>query len=376
MKYIGEKLRTLRKEKGMTLEEVAGKDFTKGYLSQIERGKVTPSFKVLTHIASQLKMDLQDLLQDGNQLDYQLAHLETLFASKKYNEVITYSKQISTDLQFPPGVKVILLQAKANYFLSHLSECRDLTKQILTIDRDWIPLYKLEAFVFLGLALFGQQRYREAIDIYDQGIAFVKAKDIKRPHTLANMYLNKATALQNLEQYEEAILEYSITLDYARSNKVMDTILDAFLRIGYCHYKKRLFDQAKEYIQKGFQINHILELELPQAEALLLLSFVYFEENNYLLAEKYAHQAHTSLTELNHTEPLSKNSLVESLIIITKIYLATGRNQKADATLQNLISKAEETTDLPSYIFKDIANLCMAIGQNEAANTFFARIVN
>lgn len=376
MKHIGEKLRKLRKEQGMTLEEVAGKEFTKGYLSQIELGKVTPSFKVLTHIATQLKVDLQGLLQDGNGLDYQLARLETLFTSKKYNKVITYSKEISTDLRSPSGAKVILLQAKAHFFLNDLSECSELTKQLLAMDRDWIYPYKLEAFAFLGLALFGQQSYSEAIEIYDQGIAFARAKDLNQPQTLAKMYLNKATALQNLEQYEKAILEYNKTLDYARNHEVMETVLDAFIRIGYCHYKKEKLDQAKEYLQKGFQINQILELELPQAEALLLLSFVYLEENNYQLAEENALQAHTSLTKLSQTEPLSKNSLIESIYILTKIYLATGRSQKANSTLQNLIALAEKTTDLPSVIYKNIANLCMVMGNHKAANTFFSRIVN
>lgn len=375
MKGIGDKLRTLRKEKRMTLEEVAGKEFTKGYLSLIERGKVTPSFKVLTHIASQLDVDLQNLLQNENQLEYQLAQLEALFASQKYNAVINYSKQISTDLS-PTGIKILLIQAKANYFLNHLSECSDLTKQIKAIDRDWILPYKLESFVFLGLALFNQRHYREAIEIYDQGIAFMKANDINQPQTLSKMYLNKATAFQNLEEYEKAILEYNKTLDYARDHEVMETILDVFVRMGYCHYKKGQFKQAKEYLQKGFQINRILELELFQAEALLLLGFVYFEEKNYQLAEEYAHQAYTSLMELSHTEPFSKNSLIESLFVLTKIYLAIGQNQKADTTLQNLIPKAEKTSNLPAYIYKDIANLCMKMGYSKAANIFFARIVN
>ncbi len=376
MIYIGEKLRSLRKEKGMTLKEVAGEEFTKGYLSQIELGKVTPSFKVLTHLAAQLKVDLAHLIGADIQLDYQLARLETLFAAKKYKGVLLESQQISTDWQSPVGVKVRLLQAKALFYLNRLSECSRLFRQLITIDRDWISPYKLEAFVFGGLALFGQQCYVKAIEIYEQGIAFAEAKGIKQPLTLSKMYLNKATAWQNLEQYEKAITEYNQTLAYARHHQIMETVLDVFIRLGYCHFKKEQLEQAKEYLEKGLQLNRILELELPQAEALLLLSLVYFAENNYQLAEEYGDQAHKLLTGLSRTEPLSKNSLVEALVILTKIYLATDRHRQAKNTLQNLITQAEKNTDLPPVTAKNIAHLCMAMGKHQAANLFFARIVN
>ena len=190
------------------------------------------------------------------------------------------------------------------------------------------------------------------------------------------MYLNKATAWQNLEQYEKAIIEYNQTLAYARHHQIMETVLDVFIRLGYCHFKKENLEQAKEYLEKGLQLNRILELELPQAEALLLLSLVYFAENNYQLAEKYGDQAHKLLTGLSRTEPLSKNSLVEALVILTKIYLATDRHRQAKNTLQNLITQAEKNTDLPPVTAKNIAHLCMAMGKHQAANLFFARIVN
>ena len=375
MNYIGKKLRSLRKEKGMTLEEVAGEKFTKGYLSQIELGKVTPSFKVLTHLAAQLKVDLAHLIGAGNQLDYQLARLETLFAAKKYKDVLFGSRQLSTDWQSPLGVKLRLLQAKALFYLNRLSECSQLLRQLIIIDRDWISAYKFEAFALGGLALFGQHCYAKAIDIYEQGIAFAGAKEINEPLTLSKMYLNKATAWQNLEQYEKAIIEYNQTLDYARHHQIMETVLDVFIRLGYCHYKKENLEQAKEYLEKGLQLNRILELELPQAEALLLLSFVYFAENNYQLAEEYGDQAHELLAGLSRTEPLSKNSLVEALVILIKIYLATDRHRQAKTTLQNLITQAEKSTDLPPVTSKNIAHLCMAMGNHQAANLFFSRIV-
>jgi len=63
-KYLGERLRLLRIQKGLTLRDLAssvGK--TAGYLSKIERGKVNPSLSTLKQIADVLGSPLMYLLE-------------------------------------------------------------------------------------------------------------------------------------------------------------------------------------------------------------------------------------------------------------------------------------------------------------------------
>ncbi len=65
---IGEKIRDLRKEKGMTLRDLAEKvNITSGYISQIERDQIDPSFSVLRRIASTLEVSLASLLSEETQ---------------------------------------------------------------------------------------------------------------------------------------------------------------------------------------------------------------------------------------------------------------------------------------------------------------------
>lgn len=54
MATLGEKIKTLRKEKKLTQTELAGPELTKSMLSQIENGKATPSMKTLQYIAEKL----------------------------------------------------------------------------------------------------------------------------------------------------------------------------------------------------------------------------------------------------------------------------------------------------------------------------------
>ncbi len=60
---IGETLRALRTERGLTLRQVAeGAHVSVSYLAEIERGEKDPSSRVLQSIAGGLEVEVGDLL--------------------------------------------------------------------------------------------------------------------------------------------------------------------------------------------------------------------------------------------------------------------------------------------------------------------------
>lgn len=59
---LGERIRTLRKQRKMTLEALAGERLTKGMLSQIENNKAKPSMESLEYIAERLGVEITELL--------------------------------------------------------------------------------------------------------------------------------------------------------------------------------------------------------------------------------------------------------------------------------------------------------------------------
>ena len=63
---LGERIRQLRKERKLTLAEVADGKLTKGMLSLIENGKAQPSMESLQHIAVRLSVDLARLVGNEN----------------------------------------------------------------------------------------------------------------------------------------------------------------------------------------------------------------------------------------------------------------------------------------------------------------------
>jgi transcriptional regulator with XRE-family HTH domain len=71
MQRFGEKLRTLRQRRGMSLRDLATRlDFqSHAHLARIERGEKTPSADVILKIADVFQVSLDQLMRDELELD-------------------------------------------------------------------------------------------------------------------------------------------------------------------------------------------------------------------------------------------------------------------------------------------------------------------
>jgi len=71
---LGDRVRKLRMERGLSLAKVAGGDFSRAFLNQVELNKARPSVRVLRVIANRLQAPV-DYLLDGStpSLDREIA---------------------------------------------------------------------------------------------------------------------------------------------------------------------------------------------------------------------------------------------------------------------------------------------------------------
>lgn len=64
---LGERIRALRRQQGMTLEDLAGlANISAIHLSRLERGQTQPSFIVAAALADNLGISLSRLLAEGD----------------------------------------------------------------------------------------------------------------------------------------------------------------------------------------------------------------------------------------------------------------------------------------------------------------------
>src|SRR4051794_33047671 len=89
--HIGQYIRRLRQARGLTQEALANPEFTKGYVSALERGSVRPSLKALEVLARRLQVPILDLLTAKHEVETE-PELAALVEDLTYQ--VTYAKML------------------------------------------------------------------------------------------------------------------------------------------------------------------------------------------------------------------------------------------------------------------------------------------
>jgi transcriptional regulator with XRE-family HTH domain len=132
---LGDRIREARKQHGLTQEALAGTEFTKGYVSALERGAVRPSLKALEVFARRLNVPITDLLSARQETDAELeisALLEDLTYQFNYAKMLIRTNQVDEAFQliadversaqpswdkFPPNVRYLFPFTRGHAYL-------------------------------------------------------------------------------------------------------------------------------------------------------------------------------------------------------------------------------------------------------------------
>ena len=99
---LGEKIKTLRKERHMTQSALAGDRITRSMLCEIEKEKASPSLDTLSHLASELGVPAAFLLDESEDIaGYRkreaMPEIRALYASKKYADCFRLCEEVLTE---------------------------------------------------------------------------------------------------------------------------------------------------------------------------------------------------------------------------------------------------------------------------------------
>lgn len=192
---LGDRIKALRKELKMTQTELAGSEMTKSMLSQIENGFATPSMKNLQYLASRLGKPMSYFLEDAEyqsslpleEIHEDLKAASSLIRSFKREEALSRLESMLQKYSFDRDSKLYA------DFLIKYGEC----------------------LIDLKRPLEGEEKIKEAVNIYKNKLMFV---DAAKAHLeligIAWNNFDYKMALDILEQGLE-IYNNSISKDYA-----------------------------------------------------------------------------------------------------------------------------------------------------------------
>ena len=297
---IGEKIKQLRKERKMTLVQVAGDKLSKGMLSLIENGKAQPSMESLQHIAKQLGIDVSELMQTGEvneirELYKQAEQLRLAINNEYVKEKYMLLYQDLLDL-----IEPYVLQGKLKgqtFEEVSLYEKYVTMRNRLKIDEstevyyDIIQMYeKVHAYskilnVYSRLASFEFEKraYEAALEVLFEAEKYVdKYGYLIGELEKLDLYYNITVMYAAINENEKAenYLERALTI--AKEKKVIYRLNDfyRFLFVNYCVEDN--VEKANYYLDKIRAMTSILEdpIEL-YVEQLLTLFYINSIEKDY-----------------------------------------------------------------------------------------------
>ena len=121
---LGQRIRKLRAERGMSLAKVAGGDFSRAFLNQVELGRAQPSTRVLRVIAGRLGAQVDYLLEGrlpGLDRDLALERAKLLMLRGRARRALSALEAV-TGSEWPVATDANLVRAEALNALGRTDE--------------------------------------------------------------------------------------------------------------------------------------------------------------------------------------------------------------------------------------------------------------
>jgi tetratricopeptide (TPR) repeat protein len=265
---LGDRVRQLRINRGMTQTELAGDRFSKEYVSQIERSKTRPTGETVEWLAARLGVDANflELGVSSNALERVetlVSRAEAAIESHDYTEATTILGNVeASDLAASPELELRALLAES-----------------------WAWMYSGEVRKSLGIV----ERARRVAE----SPAF---SDVQRAEVLYRLGCCRV----KLSSISTAVALYTEALQLAeRSGLPCDRLRShIFEWRSRCYQRQRDWEAAREDVERALELAEGLNDRETVAHVYFQASLVAERQGRYVLARSYAERAKALYEEL------------------------------------------------------------------------------
>lgn len=303
MNVLGNKIKSLRKEKNITQEQLAKGVVTRGYISQIEKGLVVPSRKILKKLSEKLEVEEQDLFEEQmDSVEYQLGLTRTLKSLEYAVQTGEYesASQLLTELN--RHINQFTDQEVAIFYFCYGKYVENEKKDEITAIDYYIKSFnllknteliqeKIRTLNHLIRLLIKLNKLREAFNYldtaYDDSI-FYKVSGEEKINLLMNMGVGHAKS----GEYYSAIRHLKQVIQLSNEINLYNNLGITYMVLGLCYRRIEYFEQSKDSYEQALHFFIIIKDDLNRAGTLTNLGVLsrYTKEihksKEYLLSAK------------------------------------------------------------------------------------------
>ncbi|SHH30755.1 helix-turn-helix domain-containing protein [Tepidibacter thalassicus] len=318
---LGEKIKKLRKEKNLTLKELAGNRITAAQISHIERDKSYPSQDLLEYFAKKLDVSIDYLLE-------------------------------SKDVQAKKITNNLLTKCKIYIKSGEFEKAKEEINKVIEICKEY-QLYENygEAKFLSGLICLNEKNYELAVDNFERSLIFnIKVSNFEKIIQcyleIGKIYLEEGfykVALDKFIQGENLFLEHEI-----KNNEIKKEL---YTYMSYCYIKLEDNIKSLRYAKKIHEIEDSEKNIKKKADSLFLIGSNLLDMGKWDEAKEYLNKALKIYEEEN-----KKNEFAKTQIIMSKIYSKLKKYEDAlECVKKAYITKREyEDRELINVLFEYI----------------------
>lgn len=374
---IGEYIRQMRRQKGLTQAELGIEEFSKSYISAVERGQIVPSRNALRFFAKRLDQSvesLEELLQPPQQEltlssvpelrlngmtesvynDQEVVALLDLALQGKdmaVNGVADYS-----DMQLDPGT-LLSLQKRARYaFLKGIQAQEQMNFSTAQSDLEYALVlapdeYKSAILDSLGTNAYHVQAYEQALTYYLRARSCFQMMQPTSSDQLFQIELHCGNASRVLGYYQHAQEHYRQARKQLRSTHNMQIAGQLYLGLGYSVYAALYQVQRSASVSIGSLSAEEIERQFQQS-----LSFLMQSRTLYQIGSDWNGETQARLTQAmvlldlcvwRQQQAVPRKQVGGSTIIVNCASLFDEIDEQCRQILLGLLEKYQEFTPLP-----------------------------
>jgi tetratricopeptide (TPR) repeat protein len=266
---LGERLRTLRVNAGLTQTDLAGDRFSKEYVSQIERGKTRPTQETIEWLAQRLGVD-PGFLASGVSAD-ERGRIETALArAEALSENHSYEDSLEEYQRIRPSVLGIAS-----------------------------PELEVRTLIGEGWTLMRTGEVKPAVDLLNRARVLTEDamfSDVDRAEVLFRL----GACRVELSSIQTAIGLFNEALALAERSELPCDRLRAEI-LGFrsrCYRRQRDYEAAREDLERALELSEALDDPRAVARVYFQASLVAERQGQWVLARKYAEQAKSQYEEI------------------------------------------------------------------------------
>ncbi|MFC7786744.1 MULTISPECIES: helix-turn-helix domain-containing protein [unclassified Rossellomorea] len=262
---VGQKIKELRKNIGLSQEELAEGICTQAQISKIEKGDVFPYASTLFLISRKLGVDVNYFFDIGMtpRLDYvqevskQLQIARRSMNYKEMKEIVTAEEE--NPLFFNNNRNLQLLQWHKGIYQYELNKNVEKAEEILreaislshTTDKIWTER-EIEILLTIGVMYSEEGDWKKALEIYQEVKTHILALPNLHDFTLrTRLYYNIARVLTRLKNFDESIQYCNEAIDWCVLKDNMYLLGELHYHIGYNYELQGILKDAQKYMQKA-----------------------------------------------------------------------------------------------------------------------------